>query len=1546
MVLLLTAAEPLGGCLVGAATSSDVVIAAADGHVACYAAPHPTAASGGSRSAAPAASCTADPTAPRPLWQHRIVGGRVEHAAPLAADGSAYLLVTSHGGAAPPQAAVVTLAGPGAAPALAAHLELGGGGGDEGTGPHEEAPTHPAFSNLARCAGNSAGSKGGGFLLAASLRQGAVHIIRAVQAAGGSWNLSTAATRLCDRVTMEPGSVIVVESLALGPASARLAAGCPPHLHAAILYSSHRLGGGPRVKHVACLEVDEGQGLRSCAWFHRNVHPSTSLVAALPGARMLVGAREGLALVQADAPQDRQLVPVRLQGQPTCAAALSERLAVVACSEGQLLLLDLQRLEAAPVAAGVLNAAPTCLAFMPALDKGAGQAAAAAAVAEAGTSGAAPPAGLLFVGSGGGGSAFLELPGWRPAPAGDAAQLAASVAPISSACLFEDDSGDKRLLACCGQAPFAQLALGWLAAGLSPLASGGGDLPGLVRLLGLRASPSAPCHRYLLLSCDAAGATTDPASCDGWTMVLEAEEGELRSAAVPGLQVDAATLLASPLPGGTMLQVTPQGAAVFRPSAGGAVLSSWSPPSGAQVSLAAQQGQYLALACGALLQVLYCGGTGRLQQECQLELPQQASALTLFQLGTAGQEGGEVWLAVGLWLSNEVLLQPLSAEQPACRLALPCQPRSLAVITCTNSSSSGSSSRGGTYLVVGASSGEVLWWRLAVQRDAFGGASGVQLEECGWARAGVAPVTLHLLPPAPAASSSGSDAQLLAPAGLPGPAATSGGTAASAGPASWPTLLAVSDQALLLGPDAARPDRLAAARLHGGQGLTAACPLVTAELPDSSLAYVQGGELHIGGLDPAVRLRWDQLPLADGAEASTAVVLAGCGTAAVACAEAHGGSSLRLVEAASLHQLARLAMPPGHTITALAAAHLACSSRRETPAAGAGSSNGSGSGAGAAGVGSAPAAALAGTKEFLLVALSADNVAAVGSGQAGEEELPAPAAGEPAAAGGSQPWWRQQPVDDAPAAAAGQQGQQAGASPQPQPAAMLRVYEVRRCQHHEQTGSSGRSGSGDGGGGHELVLHGSCPLPTAVFSLAAVQPDSQSFGTWIAGTASGSNGTDARAPVEQPPVHVPAAASEPVLAAGCHDGIVRLYRVHIDDEGLEAQRAVQQGLADLAAAAVQPLRLSEEQEQRQAEDEEQGGRGSSGQPAPQLPAAVPTLSKHLWHQRVALQLVAKAPTCFEGLPTSLAVSGSTLYALDLLSSLTAFRVQPLAAGQPPRLVPLAADVAGHHVSAALPLGRDGRAALAGLASGGLLLLQRDEAAERQRHAAAKQRWDAVRESGGAGDEAAAAAAAGAAAGAARQSTIFTPSLREAVALEAVSAASPSTAPIPGPGGSSGVSAICPGMLGVPLRRFSELGELGNQGAGIVSGLGGSEGSGAALEVAAAAGEAPRLHAEPATVVCTNGGVLTARVVSPEEHRTLWQLQKAAELTEEPGGVLAVSPAGTAGGAAGPSSQGAAVDGSLLVAAYTEAAWRQRLLHSAPADAVQRGRRSLEGHGVL
>ena len=75
-----------------------------------------------------------------------------------------------------------------------------------------------------------------------------------------------------------------------------------------------------------------------------------------------------------------------------------------------------------------------------------------------------------------------------------------------------------------------------------------------MQLLGLKAAPAAPTHRYLLLSSDAAAADAG----SGWTTVLEAAGGGLHAAALPGMQLEAATLLASPLPGGSMLQVTSQ----------------------------------------------------------------------------------------------------------------------------------------------------------------------------------------------------------------------------------------------------------------------------------------------------------------------------------------------------------------------------------------------------------------------------------------------------------------------------------------------------------------------------------------------------------------------------------------------------------------------------------------------------------------------------------------------------------------------------------------------------------------------------------------------------------------------------------------------------------------------------------------------------------------------------------------------------------------------------------------------------------------------------
>lgn len=287
-------------------------------------------------------------------------------------------------------------------------------------------------------------------------------------------------------------------------------------------------------------------------------------------------------------------------------------------------------------------------------------------------------------------------------------------------------------------------------------------------------------------------------------------------------------------------------------------------------------------------------------------------------------------------------------------------------------------------------------------------------------------------------------------------------------------------------------------------------------------------------------------------------------------------------------------------------------------------------------------------------------------------------------------------------------------------------------------------------------------------------------------------------------------------------------------------------------------------------------------------------------------LPLQAATCFEGVPTSLAVQGSTVFALDLLSSLTAFAVQPLAAGQLPALLPLAADVSGRHVGAMLAL--SDTQVLAGLHGGGLLLIQRDCAGEQDRQAAAQRRWEQLRERGGAAEEDDVPIGGAPLPGA--QGAVYVPTLREAVQLDTL-AGYDSIGSIAGGG---------LGLLGVPLRLLEEL----------------SHGD-SSMQAAPAA----------ATLVCADGTVVAVHLLHPEQHQVLWQLEKAAELTAEAGsanGRLGIPPpADLPPLAAAPAR---CIDGATLAAAFLQPAWQWRLLKAAPPASVQQGRAILESLGLL
>lgn len=202
---------------------------------------------------------------------------------------------------------------------------------------------------------------------------------------------------------------------------------------------------------------------------------------------MLVAAQSSLLVVGADAPHNKQQAAVRLPGMPAAAVALSEAAAVLSDSSGQLLLLDLHRLVATPIATAPLAAGPSCLAYLPHPARSMEPAGPADSKHEQ-PSCAEPVAGLVFVGSGGG--MLLEVPAaalagspaaaavsWREAGSGSE-QFGGRLASLAFAQLIPDPSGcgDARLLAGCGKAPF-RLALGRLAAGLTPLAVGSADLP-------------------------------------------------------------------------------------------------------------------------------------------------------------------------------------------------------------------------------------------------------------------------------------------------------------------------------------------------------------------------------------------------------------------------------------------------------------------------------------------------------------------------------------------------------------------------------------------------------------------------------------------------------------------------------------------------------------------------------------------------------------------------------------------------------------------------------------------------------------------------------------------------------------------------------------------------------------------------------------------------------------------------------------------------------------------------------------------------------------
>lgn len=178
MLLVTQLPAPPGGLLAAASGSEGHLLVACDAAVAAYAATTAQGAAGN------------DGGALRCLWQQPVSGGRVQFAAPLAAD--TYLLVTSSARPGVAHAAVVQVLANGGGQHVCAAVDLACGEGQE------QPCQRAAFSNLAPCAD-------GIFMLVAALWQATVHALHAQRGAGGTWRLTATPSPLGEVLTAEPG---------------------------------------------------------------------------------------------------------------------------------------------------------------------------------------------------------------------------------------------------------------------------------------------------------------------------------------------------------------------------------------------------------------------------------------------------------------------------------------------------------------------------------------------------------------------------------------------------------------------------------------------------------------------------------------------------------------------------------------------------------------------------------------------------------------------------------------------------------------------------------------------------------------------------------------------------------------------------------------------------------------------------------------------------------------------------------------------------------------------------------------------------------------------------------------------------------------------------------------------------------------------------------------------------------------------------------------------------------------------------------------------
>ncbi|KXZ41770.1 hypothetical protein GPECTOR_289g772 [Gonium pectorale] len=626
--------------------------------------------------------------------------------------------------------------------------------------------------------------------------------------------------------------------------------------------------------------------------------------------------------------------------------------------------------------------------------------------------------------------------------------------------------------------------------------------------------------------------------------------------ALPGLLHEEASLLVADVGGRRLVQVLQGGVRVLAPlSDGGGLAAEWATPK-EPLALAAQSapgGSLLAVASRATLHLLQVHpATGAIDQLHSLPLSHQLSALALARLpsplaaaGAASSSSSSsdavaaalaaelscTALLTGQWLSNTIEVAAAAAPSaPLLRLELGPEetPRSLALLPLPGGQP--------PVLLAGTHSGRLLMWQTQ------------------------APASSN--PPGAGAG-----------AGAAAAAAAEGG-AWWLGPCHSLRISRVAVELLPGAPGAQQPleEAVEVVRVHGCEGLRALCHVSTAALPDSACWVTAGGRLLFGRLDPRLRLRWSTAYVGETINSLAYHAASHCLVALCETADAGGGgggaeAALRVIHADTLQQVLSMRLAPGHYPTSAIVARLPCTSAPFVPAAakapvssGVPAVGGGGSAAPADGVSTGDSTAVAGGKEFVVMAsyLMVDSatdprVAAGGGGgaRAGGQLLQGVLSflelvALPAEDGSQSTSYRL--LMHGSVAIPAVAGCLAAARPVPfslgaeersagGPAAAFSGAVAAAVAHAEQRRGGGRQAGG-------------------ITDASGSFTDGRSGYSSSAGGAGGGRGGGIGGAFDAPDASGGESAyGMPYLVAGCQDGVY-MFQVHVDDGAVDGSRAV------------------------------------------------------------------------------------------------------------------------------------------------------------------------------------------------------------------------------------------------------------------------------------------------------------------------------------------------------------------------------------------------------